>query len=199
MNLVCLGLEGVLIPEIWKAVAESTGIEALAQTTREVPNYRKLMEQRIEILDRAALSLRDLQQIIRRVKPLPGAIEFLYWLRRETRVIILTDAFRELIMPLMYSLEFPTLFCHHLTTDLHGKITGYHLRQEEQKTRAVKAFRELNFQVVAVGDSYNDLGMLQAAHFGILFCPSERIESEKWPYPVVSDHEQLQAKIETLL
>jgi len=167
-SIVTLDLEGVLTPEIWIAVAERTGIEELHLTTRDIPDYDILMKGRIKILEREKLGLSGIQEVIGTLDPLPGAIEFLEELRSISQVVILSDTFQEFAYPLMKKLNMPTLFCHNLVVE-NDRITGYHLRMNDQKAKAVEAFKALNFKVTAVGDSYNDTGMIQAAHQGIFF------------------------------
>ena len=170
--IACLDLEGVLVPEIWINVAERTGIAALRRTTRDEPDYDKLMRARIAILDEHHLALRDIQAVIDTMAPLEGALEFLDWLRRRTQVVILSDTFSEFAAPLMRKLGWPTLFCNALEVDAAGRVAGYRLRIADGKRRAVEALRGLNFRVVAAGDSYNDTTMLAAAASAIIRCAS---------------------------
>jgi phosphoserine/homoserine phosphotransferase len=188
VQLVCLDLEGVLVPEIWIAFSERTGIPELRRTTRDEPDYDKLMRGRLEILRRHRLGLPDIQKVIRDMGPEPGAREFLDALRREFQVVILSDTFYEFAMPLMEQLGFPTLFCHRLETDAAGFVTGYRLRMPDQKRASVRAFRDLAFQVIAAGDSYNDTAMLGAAHAGILFRPPQNVVDEFPQFPVVREY-----------
>lgn len=196
MHLACLDLEGVLIPEIWKAVASLTGVDALNRTTRDEPDYDKLMRYRLDILEREGITIKDIEQAIGTLTPLPGALEFYRWLRARTRVIILSDTFAEFARPLMAQLEDPTLFCHNLEIDDKGRITGYRLRLPDQKQAAVKAFQELNFHVIASGDSYNDLTMLRAADQAILFKPADTFAAENSDLPVTTEYEELRAAFE---
>jgi phosphoserine/homoserine phosphotransferase len=193
VDIACLDLEGVLVPEIWIALAERTGIEALRATTRDVPDYDVLMKQRLAILDRQGLRLADIQAVIGSMAPLEGAGEFLDWLRTRFQVAILSDTFYEFAMPLMKQLGYPTLLCNRLATDRDGRITDYHLRQPDQKRQAVKAFHAMNYRVVASGDSYNDTGMLEEADAGILFCPPENVIAEFPQYPVTRNYRQLRS------
>lgn len=195
MEIACLDLEGVLVPEIWIAFAEKTGIEALKATTRDIPDYDVLMQQRLRILDEHGLKLADIQEVIATLKPLDGAVEFVDWLRERFQVVILSDTFYEFAMPLMQQLGFPTLFCHKLEADAQGFLVNYHLRMPNQKQEAVKRFKELNFKVIASGDSYNDTTMLGEAHAGILFCPPENVIREFPQFPVVKDYEALKGEI----
>ncbi len=178
MILACLDLEGVLVPEIWIAFAEKTGIEKLRLTTRDIPDYDELMKGRLKILDENNLKLDDIQEVIRGISPLEGAREFLDWLRTEYQAIILSDTFYEFAGPLMAQLGYPTLFCNFLEVGKNGAIKNYRLRQSDGKTKAVRAFKNLNFKTVAAGDSYNDTGMLQEADDGIFFRPPESIVEE---------------------
>ncbi len=182
--LACLDLEGVLIPEIWIAVAEKTGIKKLRLTTRDIPDYDELMRGRLKILDEHNLKLTDIQEVIGTLSPLEGAKEFLDWLKSEFQVIILSDTFYQFAGPLMEKLEHPTLFCNELIVNNDGCITNYRLRQPDGKTKAVTALKGLNFQVIAAGDSYNDTGMLKVADAGILFRPPDNVVEEFPQFPV---------------
>ena len=188
--LACLDLEGVLLPEIWIAFAEKTGIEQLKLTTREIPDYDELMQGRLKILNDNNLKLIDIQNVIKTLSPLAGAIDFLAWLKSEFQVIILSDTFYQFVGPLMKSLDYPTLFCHELTVDSKGSITNYRLRQKDSKTKVVSALKKLNFKVIAAGDSYNDTGMLQEADAGILFCPPDNVIKEFPQFPVSRNYEE---------
>ena len=191
MELACLDLEGVLIPEIWISFAEKTGIEELKATTRDIPDYNVLMRQRLNILNRHKLGLPDIQQVIATLSPLEGAKEFVGWLKECFQLIILSDTFYEFSHPLMQQLDFPTLFCHRLITDEHGYIVDYKLRQEDPKRRCVKAFHELNFRVIAAGDSYNDTTMLAEADSGILFRAPANVIAEFPQFPSVTSYQEL--------
>jgi len=182
--LACLDLEGVLIPEIWIAVAEKTGIKKLRLTTRDIPDYDELMRGRLKILDEHNLKLADIQEVIGTLSPLEGAKEFLDWLKSEFQVIILSDTFYQFAGPLMETLEHPTLFCNELIVNDDGCITNYRLRQPDGKTKAVTALKGLNFKVIAAGDSYNDTGMLKVADAGILFRPPDNVVEEFPQFPV---------------
>jgi phosphoserine/homoserine phosphotransferase len=196
VQIVALDLEGVLVPEIWIAFAERTGIPELRRTTRDEPDYDALMRGRLELLRRHQLGLPDIQKVIREMGPEPGAKDFLDTLRRRFQVVILSDTFYEFAMPLMAQLGMPTLFCHRLETDASGFVTGYRLRMPEQKRASVRAFRQLAFQVIAAGDSYNDTAMLAEAHAGILFRPPPNVVAEFPQYPVVRDYAGLAAAID---
>ena len=189
--LACLDLEGVLVPEIWIAFAEKTGIEKLRLTTRDIPDYDELMRGRLKILDEHNLKLADIQEVIGGISPLDGAIDFLAWLKSEVQVIILSDTFYQFAGPLMEQLDFPTLFCNELVVENSGRIAGYTLRQNDGKTKAVQALQGLNFKVVAAGDSYNDTGMLKAADAGIFFCPPDAIVEEFPQFKVTRSHQEM--------
>jgi phosphoserine/homoserine phosphotransferase len=196
LQIACLDLEGVLVPEIWINVAERTGIEALRITTREEPDYDVLMKRRLGILEQHGLRLPDIQGVIGGMGPLPGAREFLEWLRTQFQVVILSDTFYEFAMPLMRQLGHPTLFCHRLGVDAEGRIVDYHLRMPDQKRRAVEALHGLRFQVLAAGDSYNDTAMLGAADVGILFRPPDNVIAEFPQFPVTRSYAELQRAFE---
>jgi phosphoserine/homoserine phosphotransferase len=196
VRIVCLDLEGVLVPEIWIEFAGRAGIPELRRTTRDEPDYDRLMKYRLGILAEHRLGLPDIQKVIADMGPLPGARAFLDGLRESCQVVILSDTFYEFAHPLMRQLGWPTLFCHSLSTDAAGKVTDYRLRMIDQKRQAVKRFRELNFTVVAAGDSYNDTAMLAAAHGGVLFCPPENVAREFPQFPVARDYPSLRAEID---
>ena len=191
MELACLDLEGVLIPEIWIAFAEETGIEELKATTRDIPDYDVLMKQRLRILDEHGLKLPQIQETISRLSPLPGAQEFVDWLRERFQLIILSDTFYEFAAPLMAQLGNPTLFCHKLEVDETGRITDYTLRQRDPKRQSVRAFQLLNYRVIAAGDSYNDTTMLGQAEQGILFHAPQNVIDEFSQFPAVHNYEDL--------
>jgi len=191
LELACLDLEGVLIPEIWINFAERTGIDELRATTRDIPDYDVLMRQRLEILRANHLGLPDIQEVIGGMRPLEGASEFLDWLRARFQVIILSDTFYEFAAPLMAQLGNPTLFCHKLEMDAEGAIVDYHLRQADPKRKAVQALHSLNFRIIASGDSYNDTTMLGEADADILFCPPQNVIDEFPQYPVATDYGEL--------
>ncbi|MEE8475804.1 MAG: bifunctional phosphoserine phosphatase/homoserine phosphotransferase ThrH [Myxococcota bacterium] len=193
MILAALDLEGVLIPEIWIEVAEQTGIDELRRTTRDEPDYDVLMKQRLEVLADRGLRLPDVQAVIASMQPLPGAPAFLDWLREHFQVLILSDTFYPFAEPLMRQLGFPTLFCHDLDVDDAGRIVDYRIRLKDQKRRAVIAFRDLNFRIVAAGDSYNDTNMLAEADAGILFRPPDNVIEEFPQFPVTRNYDELRA------
>jgi len=191
MNIACLDFEGVLVPEIWISVAEKTGIADLRLTTRDIADYDVLMKKRLEVLAQNNLTLKDIQKIIEKMKPMEGAKEFLDWLRSEYQVIILTDSFYEFINPLIEKLDRPTVFCHKLVTDKKGKIIAYELRQTDQKRKSVEALRALNFKVISAGDSYNDLGMLEAADTGIWFKAPDNIVKQFPQFKTAKSYSEL--------
>ncbi len=190
MELACLDLEGVLVPEIWINVAERTGIEALRLTTRDIPDYDQLMRRRLGLLDQHSLKLSDIQRVIADMGPVEGAREFLEWLRERFQVVILSDTFYEFAMPLMRQLGWPTLFCHRLEV-VDDRVVNYVLRQADGKRQAVRAFHALDFRVIAAGDSYNDTAMLAEAEAGILFRPPQNVIDEFPQFPVARTFEEL--------
>ena len=197
MNLVTLDLEGVLIPEMWVAFADASGIPELRRTTRDEPDYDKLMRYRLEILSRRGIKLADMRKVIDGLEPVDGAREFLYWLKSRTRVVILSDTFEQFVEPLMRKLDYPALFCHTLEIGADGSIDGYRLRKADHKRLSVEAFKGLNFKVISVGDSYNDLSMLRAADGGVLYRPTDAFAAENPDLPVARDYRQLKAAIES--
>ncbi|MBE9538467.1 MAG: bifunctional phosphoserine phosphatase/homoserine phosphotransferase ThrH [Proteobacteria bacterium] len=191
MELACLDLEGVLVPEIWIEFAERTGIEALRATTRDIPDYDVLMKQRLALLDQHNLKIDDIQAVIAGLEPLPGAIDFINWLRERFQVIILSDTFYEFSQPLMRQLGWPTLFCHRLISDAEGRVVDYKLRQKDPKRASVKAFHSLNYKVIAAGDSYNDTSMLSEADVGILFHAPQNVIDEFPQFTAVQEFQEL--------
>lgn len=196
MQIVCLDLEGVLVPEIWIEFAERAGIPALRRTTRDEPDYDVLMKYRLDILAQHRLGLPAIQEVIASMGPMPGAREFLDALREDYQVVILSDTFYEFAHPLMRQLGWPTLFCHSLEADAEGRLLNYQLRMPDQKREAVRRFKELNFKVVAAGDSYNDTAMLGEAHGGILFHPPENVVREFPQFPVARTYAELRTEID---
>ncbi|MDH5254229.1 MAG: bifunctional phosphoserine phosphatase/homoserine phosphotransferase ThrH [Nitrospira sp.] len=190
--IVCLDLEGVLVPEIWINVALKTGIEELKITTREMPNYDNLMKQRLAILDRHHLQLGDIQEVIGKMGPMEGAMDFLSWLRERCQVIILSDTFYQFAFPLMKQLGFPTLFCNQLEIDGAGRIANYRMRMQNQKKHSVAAFKSLNFFTMAAGDAYNDTAMLGEADAGFFFRPPDHLPKEFPQFPVTQTYGELQ-------
>ena len=191
MQVVCLDLEGVLVPEIWIAFAERTGISDFRRTTRDEPDYDKLMRWRLGLLKQHQLKLADIQAVVAGMAPMDGAKDFLDTLRSRYQVIILSDTFYEFADPLMRQLGRPTLFCHRLIADAEGYVAEYRLRQPDQKRRAVEAFQSLNYRVIAAGDSYNDTAMLAEADAGILFRPPANVVAEFPQFAVVTDYDGL--------
>lgn len=191
MELACLDLEGVLVPEIWIKFAEKTGIEELKATTRDIPDYDVLMRQRLRILEENNLGLHEIQEVIATLKPLDGAVEFVDWLRERFQLIILSDTFYEFSQPLMRQLGFPTLFCHRLETDPNGRVINYHLRQKDPKRQSVLALKTLYYRIIAAGDSYNDTTMLGEADAGILFHAPQNVIDEFPQFPAAHNYEEL--------
>jgi phosphoserine/homoserine phosphotransferase len=194
VELACLDLEGVLIPEVWINFAERTGIDALRATTRDIPDYDQLMTQRLTILREHKLGINDIQEVIEGMDPLPGALEALDWLRERFQVVILSDTFYEFAAPFMRKLGWPTILCHKLEIDDRGMITDYKIRQPDPKRASVKAFHSLKFRTIATGDSYNDTTMLAEADAGILFCPPQNVIDEFPQFPVATSYAALQAE-----
>ena len=199
MHIICTDLEGVLVPEIWIHVSRKTGIEELSLTTRDISDYDVLMRQRLDILKRNGLKLKDITDVIATMDPLEGANAFLDWLRNLTQVIIVSDTYIEFAKPLMAKLGWPALFCHSLSIDDSGAIADYHLRQADAKRHTVQAMQGLNFKVIAMGDSYNDISMLKQAEHGILFRPPRNVIDEFPQFPVTEAYDVLQKEIEELL
>ena len=194
--LIASDLEGVLVPEIWIAFAEKTGIEQLRLTTRDISDYDRLMRMRIEILRERKFRLGDVQEVIASVSPLPGAADFAAWVRARAQLVILSDTFYEFASPLMAQLGYPTLFCHSLELDGDGAISGYRLRLDQSKQAAIAAFRDLQFRTLAMGDSYNDISMLESADVGLLFDPPQNVAAEHPHLPVVRSYSDARTRIE---
>lgn len=199
MNLVCLDLEGVLVPEIWIAFAEATGIPELKRTTRDEPDYDKLMTLRLAILDEHGLGLPQIQDVIETIDPLPGAREFLDALRERTQVVIISDTFEQFARPLMRKLGWPTLFCNTLHADADGRVTGYTMRCEQSKLTTVRALQSCGFNTIAAGDSHNDLGMIRAGKTGFLFRSTDAIKEANPDIPAFEDYDELLAAIDKVL
>lgn len=195
--IVASDLEGVLVPEIWIAVAEKTGIEQLRLTTREVSDYDQLMQMRIGILREHKLGLADIQQVIAGLRPLPGAAEFVRWVRERSQFVIISDTFYEFAAPLMAQMDFPTIFCHSLLIDDDGMISGYQMRLEQPKRKSVCALQGIGFRVFAMGDSYNDVAMLDVADDRMLFCPPENVVADYPHFPIARSHEEVRRHLET--
>ena len=191
MRIICLDLEGVLVPEIWISLANRTKIEGLRLTTRDIKNYDELMAHRLNILRKKELNIKDILEAVRSLEPFKGAVDFLKQLSKKYQVIILSDTFYEIAYPLIAKLDFPNVFCHHLNVSDKGKVLGYKLRINNQKKAAVKAFKALNFEVFAVGDSYNDIDMLKEADLGVLFIASESLKKEYPKFLSTSNYKDL--------
>lgn len=199
MKMIVADLEGVFLPEIWINVALKTGIEELKLTTRDISDYDVLMTKRLGILKENNLKIQDIQAVIATLDPLEGAVDTLDWIRETSQIIILSDTFEEFAKPLMKKLKFPALFCHSLTLDSQGNITDYNLRIDDQKRRAVKALQGLNYEVIAFGDSYNDIGMIQQANNGFFFKPPESCVADFPDVPVTQTYAELKTMLKTLL
>lgn len=197
MNIACLDFEGVLVPEIWIGLAARTGIDDLKVTTRDIPDYDELMRYRLELMSRHQLGFAELQAAADALKPLPGAHDFMRWLRTKFQVVILSDTFYELAGPLLAKLDYPTMLCHRLEIDDQQRISGYRLRQVDPKRASVKAFRTLNYKIVAAGDSYNDISMLQESDYGVLYCPPDNVVADYPQFEVAHDYQALQAAFES--
>jgi phosphoserine/homoserine phosphotransferase len=195
MDIVCSDLEGIFTPEIWINFAEITGIEELRLTTRDISDYDVLMKRRLAILDENNLKLDDIQAVIAKMEPLEGALEFLDWLRSMMQVIIVSDTYVEFAGPLMEKLGRPTLFCNTLTVAADGSIGGYNLRQPDGKKKVALALKTLNYRVIAIGDSYNDITMLKAADHAILYCPPANVKKEYTEFPTVLNYAQLKNQL----
>ena len=199
MNIVCLDLEGVLVPEIWIAFAEETGIPELKKTTRDEPDYDKLMKWRLGILKEHGLGLKEIQETIAKIDPMPGAKEFLDELRSMTQVIIISDTFTQFAAPLMKKLGWPTIFCNSLEVAENGEITGYRMRVENSKYSTVKALQSIGFETIASGDSHNDLGMIKASKAGFLFKSTEQIKKDNPELPAYETYDELMEAIKKAL
>ncbi len=199
MNIVCLDMEGVLVPEIWIAFAEASGIPALKRTTRDEPDYDKLMQYRLDILKEHGLGLKEIQETIAKIDPLPGAKEFLDELRRTTQTIILSDTFEQFAAPLMEKLGMPTIFCNTLEVAEDGTITGYKMRVEKSKLSTVKALQSIGFDTIAAGDSFNDLGMILNSKAGFLFKSTDAIKKDYPQLPAYEEFDDLLAAIKAAL
>ncbi len=199
MDIVCLDLEGVLVPEIWIAFSEASGIPKLSRTTRDEPDYNRLMDWRLNILREHSLGLKEIQETIAKIDPLPGAKEFLDELRSLTQVIIISDTFTQFAKPLMKKLGWPTLFCNSLEVAPNGEITGFKMRIRDSKLNTVKALQSAGFETIAAGDSYNDLGMIQAGKAGFLFRTTEQIKKDYPDIPALEDYDEFLASIKNVL
>jgi len=197
MYIICSDLEGIFVPEIWINVAERTGIKELRLTTRDISDYAVLMRRRLAILDKNNLKLKDIQNVIASMNPLEGALEFINWVRSFTQIIVVSDTFVQFARPLMRKLGWPTLFCHSLSLNTDGSIKTYNLRQTDGKKQTVLALQNLCYQIIGIGDSYNDMSMLKAADSGILFRPPQNVVDEFPEFPVTRDYEALKAIIQS--
>ncbi len=191
MYIVCADLEGVFVPEIWLNVSKHTGIDELKLTTRDINDYNALMNHRLDILRRHNITIHDIRHVISYIKPLPGALEFIFWLRTVTQIIIVSDTFTEFAGPILEKLGRPTMFCNYLTIDHLGRISDYHLRQPDGKRKVVESLQNLNLKVIAIGDSYNDINMLRQADYGILIKPPQNVINDNGDIPVVDSFEEL--------
>jgi phosphoserine / homoserine phosphotransferase len=196
MYIVCSDLEGVFVPEVWINVADKTGIAELRRTTRDEPDYNLLMRSRMKILDQHSLKLHDIQNVIAQIRPLPGANEFIDWVKERTQLIVVSDTFIQFADPLMKQLGRPTLFCHTLVMDETNRIIDYQLRQPDPKRKTVEALQGLKYQVIAMGDSYNDISMLKQADVGILFRPPQNVINDYPEFPVVTEYVELKKILE---
>jgi phosphoserine/homoserine phosphotransferase len=199
MYIICSDLEGVFVPEIWVNVSKQTGIEELKLTTRDISDYNVLMKRRLEILQQNGLTLHDVQKVISQLKPLPGAMEFIKWVRTVVQLIIVSDTFIEFADPLLKQLGRPTLMCHHLSTDSAGNITNYNLRQKDAKRKVAEALQSLNYKVIGIGDSYNDISMLRKAEVGILYNPPQNVIDEHGDLTVVRSYKDMKRIITRII
>jgi phosphoserine / homoserine phosphotransferase len=199
MIFFCSDVEGVWVPEVWVNVAKKTGIDELKLTTRDINDYDKLMKHRIKILKEHNLTLMDIQQVISTIRPLDGALDMLNWIRSVSQIAMVSDTFTEFASPLMAQLGYPTLYCNYLTVDEKNMITGYNLRQPDQKKEVAKALKSLNYTVVAFGDSYNDISMLKEAHYGILFRPPQKVVDDFPQFQVVQEYSELKKILQSYI
>lgn len=199
MYIVCADMEGIFTPEIWINVAEITGIEELMLTTRDISDYDLLMQKRLAVLDKHGLKLQDIQAVIAEMQPLEGALDFLNWLRSRLQVIIVSDTYVEFAGPLIEKLGWPTLFCNTLSVAADGSISGYNLRQKDGKKKVVKALENMNYRVIAIGDSYNDITMLRAAEKAILFRPPDKVKAELPEFPVTTNYREIKREIQKII
>ena len=191
MYIVCSDLEGVLVPEVWINVARWTGIDELKLTTRDISDYNALMKRRLEILKQHGITINDIQKVISLLELMPGALDFINWLHGRVQMVVVSDTFREFADPLLEKMGWPVLFCHHLTIDKDGNITDFNLRQTDAKKKVVEALQDLNFKVIAIGDSYNDISMLRQAEFGILYKPPQNVIDDNPDIRYVNSYSQL--------
>ena len=199
MYIVCCDLEGVLVPEVWINVARWTGIDELKLTTRDISDYNALMKRRLEILRQHGITINDIQKVIYLIELMPGALDFINWLHTRAQLIVVSDTFREFADPLLEKMGWPVLFCHHLTIDKDGNITNFNLRQPEAKMMVVEALQNLNYKVIAIGDSYNDISMLRKAELGVLYNPPQNVINDHSDMRVVSSYSQLKHVISDII
>ncbi|MGB8492403.1 MAG: bifunctional phosphoserine phosphatase/homoserine phosphotransferase ThrH [Bacteroidales bacterium] len=199
MYIVCCDLEGVLVPEVWINVARWTGIDELKLTTRDISDYNALMNRRLKILKQHSITINDVQKVISLLELMPGALDFINWLHGRAQMIVVSDTFREFADPLLEKMQWPVLFCHHLTIDKDGNITDFNLRQTDAKRKVVEAMQNLNYKVIAIGDSYNDISMLRQAELGILYNPPENVINDHKDLRVVTSYNQLRHFISELI
>lgn len=199
MYIVCCDLEGVLVPEVWINVARWTGIDELKLTTRDISDYNALMTRRLKILKQHGITIKDIQKVISLLELMPGALDFINWLHGRSQLIVVSDTFREFADPLLEKMGWPVLFCHHLTIDSEGNITDFNLRQPDAKKRVVEAMQNLNYKVIAIGDSYNDISMLRQSDFGILYQPPQNVIDDHSDLKVVNSYSQLKLIISDLI
>ncbi|HBC77533.1 MAG TPA: bifunctional phosphoserine phosphatase/homoserine phosphotransferase ThrH [Bacteroidales bacterium] len=199
MYILCSDLEGVLVPEVWINVARWTGIDELNLTTRDISDYNALMKRRLEILKQHGITIKDIQKVIALLELMPGALDFVNWLHGRVQMVVVSDTFREFADPLLEKIGWPVLFCHHLTIDKEGNITDFNLRQTEAKKRVVEALQNLNFKVIALGDSYNDISMLRKAEYGILYRPPQNVIDDNPDIRVVNSYSQLKHLVAEIL
>jgi phosphoserine/homoserine phosphotransferase len=199
MYIVCCDLEGVLVPEVWINVARWTGIDELKLTTRDIVDYNALMKRRLEILKQHGITINDIQKVIALLELMPGALDFVNWLHGRVQMVVVSDTFREFADPLLEKIGWPVLFCHHLTIDKDGNITDFNLRQTEAKKKVVEALQNLNFKVIAIGDSYNDITMLRQAEYGILYRPPQNIIDDNQDIKFVTSYSQLKHLVSEIL
>jgi phosphoserine/homoserine phosphotransferase len=199
MYILCSDLEGVLVPEVWINVARWTGIDELKLTTRDISDYNALMKRRLEILKQHGITINDIQKVISLLELMPGALDFVNWLHGRVQMVVVSDTFREFADPLLEKMGWPVLFCHHLTIDREGNITDFNLRQNEAKKRVVEALQNLNFKVIAIGDSYNDVSMLRQAQHGILYRPPQNVIDDNPDIRFVNSYSQLKNLVSGIL
>jgi len=199
MYILCSDLEGVLVPEVWINVARWTGIDELKLTTRDISDYNALMKRRLEILKQHGITINDIQKVISLLELMPGALDFVNWLHGRVQMVVVSDTFREFADPLLEKMGWPVLFCHHLTIDKEGNITDFNLRQNEAKKRVVEALQNLNFKVIAIGDSYNDVSMLRQAQHGILYRPPQNVIDDNPDIKFVNSYSQLKNMVSEIL